>query len=679
MSGDHVHGPRVVALVGPYQTGKTRLLESILCHTGKIHRKAGDETARIFGDYSDEARHRDMGVELNVATTEFMGDRFFFLDCPGSIEFSQDMISALPGVDVAVLVIEPDMSNLWSLAPYLKIIENAGVPHMIFVNKIDKATGAIDQMAGALANISSLPVVLRHVPLRDGEHITGYVDLAQERAYVYHDHAPSDVIELSSDEAERVEESRYALLETLADFDDHLMEELLEDQTPPKTEVFDDLAKDLAEGLITSVFMGSAEHDNGTFRLLKALRHEAPEISSAAARANIDVSGSGPGQGMVAQVLKTFHTAHGGKRSLARIFRGSVAEGATINGDRIGGLTYLHGDNGDRCNKAEAGELVAFGRMENVATGDTLADTSGVAEAAELAPPTVLHPVYDLAIELPNHGDEVKLSGALHKICDEDPAITFRQCDDTHELVLRGQGDMHLKVAVDKLKSRFGLDLSARRPTVPYKETIKKSKTQHSRFKKQSGGHGQFGDIVVDIAPQPLGTGFVFEEKIHGGSVPRQYIPSVETGVKNYMTKGPLGFPVVDLSVTLTDGKYHAVDSSDMAFQQAGRLAMSEALPDCGPVLLEPIMHVKVVVPSAYTAKVNSLVSTRRGQILGFDARPGWSGWDQVEAHMPQSEMHDMIIELRSMTAGSGTFTYDYDHLAELTGRLADQVLGGNA
>lgn len=673
MSGDHAHGPRVVALVGPYQTGKTRLLESILCHTGKAHRKAGDETARIFGDYSDESRKREMGVEVNVATTEFMGDRFFFLDCPGSIEFSQDMVSVLPGVDVAVLVIEPDVSNLWSLAPYLKILENAGVPHMIFVNKIDKAIGSFSQMADALSEISSLPVVLRHVPLRDGEHITGYVDLAQERAYVYHDHAPSDVIELSSDEAGRVEDSRYALLETLADFDDHLMEELLEDQTPPKTEVFDDLAKDLARGLITPVFMGSAEHDNGTFRLLKALRHEAPEITSAAARAGIDATGDGPGQGMIAQVLKTYHTAHGGKRSLARVFRGVAKEGDVLSGEKVGGLSYMHGDDGDRCAKAAAGELVAFGRMDKVNTGDTL---RGEGSSETLEPPTILRPVYDLAIELAKRGDEVKLSGALHKINDEDPSITYRQCDDTHELVLCGQGDMHLKVAVDKLKSRFGLDLSVRKPVVPYKETIKKGKTQHSRFKKQSGGHGQYGDVVVEIAPQPLGTGFVFEEKVHGGSVPRQYIPSVETGVKDYLTKGPLGFPVVDVSVTLTDGKHHAVDSSDMAFQMAGRLAMSEALPDCAPVLLEPIMHVKVVVPSTYTAKVNSLVSTRRGQILGFDAREGWSGWDQVEAHMPQSEMHDMIIELRSMTAGSGTYTYDYHHLAELTGRLADQVLG---
>lgn len=664
-------GPRTIAIVGPYQSGKTSLLEAILCATGKLHRKGGD-VARLFGDTSEEAKSREMGVELNVATTEFMGDRYSFLDCPGSIEFLQETIDVLPGADAAILVVEPDLGNLTGLVPYLKALETAGVPHMIFVNKIDKASASISDLATALSEISDLPVILRHIPLRDGETVTGYVDLAQERAYVYHHNAPSEIIDLASDEAARVEEARYALMETLADFDDHLMEELLEDVTPPKEEVFQDLAKDFADGLIMPVFMGAALHDNGVFRLLKALRHEAPGIEVTVARAGVDTAG----KGMLAQVLKTFHTAHGGKRSICRVFRGEIADGANANGERIGGLGYAHGDDLEKCAKVVAGDLAAFGRLEGAGTGDTLtSDDTG----EELARPELLSPVYELAISLDNHADEVKLSGALQKIRDEDPAISYAQSDDTHELILRGQGEVHLKVAIGNLKSRYGLTAAVARPKVPYKETIKKGKTQHSRFKKQSGGHGQFGDVVIDLKPLPPGSGFEFNETIHGGSVPKQYIPSVETGVRDYLKKGPLGFPVVDVSVTLTDGKYHAVDSSDMAFQMAGRLAMSEAMPDCAPVLLEPIMHVKIFVPSEYTAKANGLISSRRGQILGFDARPGWPGWDAVEANMPQSEMHDMIIELRSMTSGAGTYTYEFDRLAELTGRLADQVLEARA
>ena len=671
-AGDPSHGPRAIAFIGPYQSGKTSLLESILCHTGAAHRKAANGS-RIFGDTSAEAKAREMGTELNVATTEFMGDRYFLMDCPGSVEYLQEMIYIMPGVDLAVLVIEPDLTKTGAVAPYLKMLENLNVPRMIFVNKIDKAAGvegSVSALKDALQAISSTPLVLRHLPIREGEHVTGYIDLAQERAYVYNRNEPSKVIELT-DEDGRVEDARFALMETLADFDDHLMEELLEDIVPPKDEIFADLAKDTAEGLVVPIFMGSAMNDNGVFRLLKALRHEAPGYKAAAARAGLDATG-----GFIAQVLKTYHTAHGGKRSLVRVLRGEIADGADINGERISGITYMHGDEGEKRSKAVAGDLVALARLEKVATGDVLC----VGAAGEMMPePAHLSPVYELAIEVENRNDEVKLATSLARVHDEDPSISFEQKDDTHELLLRGQGEMHLKVAIDRLKSKYGLEVKSRKPRVPYRETIRKSKTQHSRYKKQSGGHGQFGDVVIDVAPLPAGSGFTFEQKIRGGSIPRQYIPSVETGVKAYLRKGPLGFPVVDVGVTLTDGKYHAVDSSDMAFQTAGRLAMSEALPDCRPVLLEPIMHVKFMVPSEYTAKVNSLISTRRGQILGFDGRPGWAGWDQVEAQMPQSEMHDMIIELRSMTAGAGTYEYVYDHLSELTGRLADQVLEARA
>ncbi len=234
---------------------------------------------------------------------------------------------------------------------------------------------------------------------------------------------------------------------------------------------------------------------------------------------------------------------------------------------------------------------------------------------------------------------------------------------------------MHLRVAIDKLQNKYGLGVTTNWPSVPYKEAIRKPTTQRGRFKRQSGGHGQFGDVVLDIKPLPRGSGFSFTDTITGGVVPKQYIPSVETGVKEYLVRGPLGFPVVDVAVTLTDGSYHSVDSSDMAFKQAGRLAMSEALPNCSPVLLEPVMSVQIMVPSEFTSKVNGLVSGRRGQLLGFDAREGWAGWDEVQALIPQSELQNIIIELRSLTQGSGTFTFKFDHLAELSGRIADDVL----
>ena len=242
-------------------------------------------------------------------------------------------------------------------------------------------------------------------------------------------------------------------------------------------------------------------------------------------------------------------------------------------------------------------------------------------------------------------------------------------------MTLLGQGEMHLRVAVDRLASKYGLKLQTHRPQFPYKETIKKSTTQRGRHKRQTGGHGQFGDVVIEIRPLPRGSGFVFEDKISGGVVPRNFIPSVEKGIIDYLKEGPLGFPVVDVAVALVDGSYHSVDSSDAAFQTAARIGMTEGMANCNPVLLEPIMHVKIHVPSDSTASVNGVISTRRGKILGFDSRPGWRGWDTVEAEIPQSELHDLIVELRSLTQGVGTYEQKFHHLAELTGKLAETVV----
>jgi elongation factor G len=320
---------------------------------------------------------------------------------------------------------------------------------------------------------------------------------------------------------------------------------------------------------------------------------------------------------------------------------------------------------------------VALGKLEHAKTGDTLS-------AGKQAHPELLkvepHPaVLSISVSAKERKDDVKLGQALHKLVDEDPSVSLVLNADTHEVVVWGQGEMHLRVAAEKLADRFGVAISTGRPSVGYNETIKKAVQQRGRHKKQSGGHGQFGDVVLDIKPLPRGSGFQFEEKISGGVVPRQFIPSVEIGVQDFLQKGPLGgFPVVDVAVTLTDGSYHSVDSSDMAFRQAGRIGMAEGLPKCSPVLLEPIMEVEIAIPSEATARVNGMIPQRRGQILGFDAREGWPGWDVVRAQIPESEMGDLIVELRSATAGVGTFTAKFHHLAELTGRLADNVLAAH-
>jgi elongation factor G len=331
------------------------------------------------------------------------------------------------------------------------------------------------------------------------------------------------------------------------------------------------------------------------------------------------------------------------------------------------------GQHSEKRGAAEAGDTVALGKVDQAKTGDTL--TEGQPAHAAVAKVASQPPVLAIAVAAKERKDDVKLGQALGKLLEEDPSITVVHNAEAHEVVLWGQGEMQLRVATERLADRFGVATTSHKPTVGYRETIKRGIQQRGRHKKQSGGHGQYGDVVLDIKPLPRGAGFSFSEEIKGGVVPRNYIPSVEEGVQEALKHGPLGFPVVDIAAKLIDGSYHTVDSSDMAFQLAGRLAIHEALPQCQPVLLEPIYQVEIVCPSEATAKMNALMSGRRGQILGFDTRGGWDGWDVVRVQMPEAEIGDLIVEVRSATAGVGSFTFKFDHMAELVGRTAEQVV----
>jgi elongation factor G len=662
---------RCIAIVGPYLSGKTTLLEAILARCGAITRQGKIVDKNTIGDGTPEARDHGMSVEVNVADVQFLDDHFTFIDCPGSIEFQSEAAAVLTACDAAVVVCEPDQKRVPALQLILKQLEDRGVPHMLFLNKIDTFDARVRDILPILQPASSTPLVLRQIPIWENGIATGFIDLALERAFVYREHAASELIETPGAIKEREKEARFHMLEQLADFDDELMEQLLSDMQPPRDKVFDDLAKELREGLICPVLLGSAENGNGILRLMKALRHEAPFVHQTAKRLKLENAKS------AAHVLKTIYSPHGGKLSVARVLAGEFADSTTVMGpkgeERIAGLFSLQGQDAKKRGTAKAGDTVALGRLETTLTGDTLTTEKG--GIMQIKGPEKPRPVYGVAIALKDRKDEVKLSTALAKLIEEDPTLILDHVQDTHQMVLWGQGEMHIRVALERLKRKYGIDASTKPRQVPYKETIRKSIEIRGRHKKQSGGHGQFGDVVLSIKPLPRGTGFTFDESITGGVVPRQFIPSVEIGVKDYLHRGPFGFPVVDVAVTLTDGSYHSVDSSDMAFRQAGRLAMSEGMPKCNPVLLEPIMLVEIAVPSDATSRVNAMISQRRGQILGFDARPGWAGWDLVQAKLPETEISDLIVELRSATAGVGTFTATFDHLAELTGKLADQVM----
>ncbi len=640
MADNGGRGSRCIALVGPFQSGKTTLLEAILARTGAVQRQGSVDAGTTVGDASKESRHHKMSVELSVATTNFMGDNYTFIDCPGSVEFVHDMRAVLPAIDAAVVVCEADERKVPQLQLVLRELEDLKVPRFLFLNKIDKADRRVRETLKLLQPASRVPLVLRQIPIWKNEIITGFVDLALERAFVYKEHTASEVIPLEGDDLSREKEARFSMLETLADHDDELMEQLLA---------------------------------NGVLRLLKALRHESLGMDATAKRLGVR-AGNEP----VAYVLKSLNTAHGGKQSIARVLSGQIGDGTTLNSPeteagRVSGVFKLVGQTTEKRGPAAAGETVALGKLDHAKTSDTL--SAGKQPHPPLAEVKPYAPVLAIAISAKDRKDDVKLGLALNKLAEEDPSLSVHHNPETHEVIVWGQGEMHLRVATERLADRFGVAVERRSPQVGYRETIRKPIVQRGRHKKQSGGHGQFGDVVLDIKPLPRGSGFSFAEKITGGVVPRNYIPSVEEGVIDALKQGPLGFAVVDLTVALIDGSYHAVDSSDMAFRIAGRIGIVEALPQCNPVLLEPIHTVEIACPSEATAKINAILSGRRGQILGFDTREGWSGWDVVRAMMPESEIGDLIIEIRSATAGVGSFTFKFDHMSELTGKPADQIV----
>jgi elongation factor G len=669
-------GPRCIALVGPFQSGKTTLLEAILARTNAVPRVGSVDAGTSVGDASPEARHHKMSTGLTAVTTNFMGDSYTFIDCPGSVEFAHDMRAALPAVDAAVVVCEADEKKLPQLQIILRELEDLGIPRFLFLNKIDRASKRIRDTLAILQPASRVPLVLRQIPIWNGELIEGFVDLALERAFVYREHKASEVIALEGGNRDREKEARFSMLEKLADHDDALMEQLLDDIEPPRDAVFDDLARELRDGLICPVLLGSALRENGVLRLMKALRHEAPAASETASRLGITASKEALGY-----VFKTMHLQHGGKLSLTRLFAGHLEDGATLQSSsgeaaRVSGIYAVSGGHDSKRPAAEIGETVALGKLDTIKTGDTVA--GGKTAPAALIKVEATPPVLAMSIAAIDRKDDVKLGQSLLRLNEEDPSLTMVQNQRTHDIVLWGQGEMHLRVALERLRERFGVNVKSHPPAIGYQETIRKSATQRGRHKKQSGGHGQFGDVVLEIKPLPRGEGFKFDEKVVGGAVPRNYIGAVEEGVVDALTRGPLGFPVIDVQVTLTDGSYHSVDSSDLAFRTAARVGVSEGLPQCQPVLLEPIYTVEIFCPTDATAKINAILSARRGQILGFDTREGWSGWDCVRSTMPEAEIGELIVELRSATAGSGSFTRQFDRMAEVTGRAADQIIAAH-
>lgn len=637
--------PRSVALVGPYGTGKSTLFDALLAAAGSPTRRSSD------------TRGRGAGAEVRLAHCGHLGDHWSLLDCPGSVEFAHAEAAALAVVDFAVVVCDPVPARALAAAPVLRALDEAGLPYLVFVNKLDAPDAGVRDTLAALQAHSRRPLVLRQVPIREDGRVTGYADVVSERAYRYREGGPAELICLPEHVRAREQEGRDALIEALADRDDALLEQVIEGVRPSPAQVFERVRADQAAGAITEVLFGAAERGHGVRRLWKALRHDVPDAGQTAARRGVAPDGE-----PLVQVFRTVQAGHAGRLSYARVWRGTVKDGMALGDTRLGGLHRMPGGEPAKVAEAGAGELVVLGRLERAVTGATLCP-SGTAPALPFPPPP--SPVFALAVTVEDRKDDVKLFAALQKLMDEDPSLGLHGDPQPGETVLRGQGEMHLRAAVERLARVHGLRVKATRPRVPFKETIRRAVRQRTRLKRQTGGHGQFAEVVLDVEPRARGEGFLFTDRVVGGAVPRQYIPAVAEAAEAACAKGPLGHPVVDVAVTLVDGGFHAVDSSDMAFKSATRAAMQEALAKADPVLLEPIRHVAVTVPGAYTAGAQRLLAARGGRILGYAERDGWSGWDDVEALVPEAELHDLVVELRSQSMGLGSYRSRFDHLAE--------------
>ncbi|HQT61005.1 MAG TPA: elongation factor G [Acidiphilium sp.] len=643
------HGPRAVALLGPQGSGKSTLSIALSAVAGNL-RRAG--------------RAPPATREIVPLHCDFLGERWVLLDCPGSLEFAQEAAAAVAVADLAVVVAEPDPERALALRPVFRMLEEQGVPFLVFVNKVDAMGAPAEALLAAMQAETSVPLVARQMPLREGERVSGYVDLLSERAFRYRPDAASERIGLPA-AAEATEQAAHdALVDSLADRDDELLEQVIEGAAPSPASLYGHFRRDMEAGSLAGVMFGAAEHAHGVLRLWKALRHDAPEVTTTAARHGIAPDGPA-----LAQVFRTSWRGAAGKLSFVRVWRGALRDGTSHSGVRIGGMMRFAAGELQRIAEAGAGDVVALGRLEGIGTGFALGEA-----APHLGFPAAPPPLHEVAIAAADRRDDVKLAGGLEKLLEEDTALRLARDPESGETRLAGLGELHLGSAVERLEQLAGVAVRTARPRVAFRETIRRAVREHARLKRQTGGHGQFADVTLEIAPRARGEGFAFADRIVGGAVPKQYIAAVADAAEEAMRRGPFGHPVVDVAVTLVDGGFHAVDSSDMAFRAATRAGMAEALAKAEPVLLEPIHRIRVSAPNAFTAGVQRLLTGRRGQILGYAERPGWTGWDDTEALLPAAELHGLAVELRSQTVGLGSFVHEFDRLSEAPARLAEKV-----
>jgi len=673
---------RNVALVGHGGAGKTTLAEALLFCSGAITRQGRVEDGNTTTDFDPEEVKRRLSLSVALAPVEHKGYKINVLDCPGYADFISEVESALGVADLAVFVVSAVEGVEVQTEAAWKIAASLNLPRMIFVNKLDRERASFDRTLEQLQDTFGAGIAPLELPIGDEEAFRGVADLLTDTAITY-DGAGKPTVGAIPDEMEaREHEVHENLVEGIVVGDDDLMERYLEGDVPSPKELEDTLAKGVASAQVFPVICGSASKVVAIDRLADFICEigpspiDRPPVVVEAGDGLTEVECDPSGQPL-AYVWKTLADPYVGKVSLFKVLSGTVRPDTVLTNPRTHGDERLHalftlrGKDQEQLPDVPAGDIAAVAKLGDTTTGDTLAP-KGTPVRVPTAPAP--EPVLSIAIKPRSKGDEDKLMTALHRLQDEDRALQVRRDDETHQTLLSGMGETHLAIVTERLHRKFGVDVESEDVQVAFRETITQPADAEGKYKKQTGGHGQFGVAYIKVEPLERGTGFEFVDQIVGGAIPRQFIPAVEKGVAETMARGGVfGYPVVDVKVTVYDGKFHSVDSSEMSFKMAGSIGFTEAMAKAAPVLLEPVSLLEVTVPAAYQGDVMGDLNARRGRVQGTDAGSG--GEQVIVAMVPTSEVQRYAIDLRSLTGGRGRFSLSHDHYDALPQHLYDKVV----
>ncbi len=674
---------RNVLLVGHGGAGKTSLLEAMLFTSGALTRMGRVEDGNTVSDFEPEEVKKGISVSLAMAPVEWNGTKVNVLDAPGYADFVGDVRSAIRAVDAVLLVVsavdgvEVQTEVAWELAA------TAGLPRAILINKLDRERASFQRTLDQLIESFGTQVAPLQLPIGEEHEFEGVADLLTRRAYRYGSGPKAEEGPWPDDVSGKADPYREKLMEAVAESDDALIEKYLEQGELSEEEIVRGVKRGFAEARIAPVLAAAATRPVGVDRLLQFIVDEFPSPADRGPVTVLTKSGEekpracDPAQALTALVFKTISDPYVGHITMFRVFSGKVRpDSAVFNAskgteERIGQLFALRGKEHDTVAEVGAGDIGAVAKLSHTTTGDTFSTKD---DPVQLPPVEMPEPLLAFAISPKTKGDEDKLSTALARLQEEDPTLRVERSEETHETVMYGMGEAHLDVMIERMKRKFGVEVTTAPARIAYRETIKGPGKGLGRHVKQTGGHGQYGVCSIEIEPLPRGAGFEFVDKIFGGAIPGQFIPSVEKGVVKAMQEGVLsGNPMVDVRVTLVDGKYHTVDSSDMAFQIAGSLALKEAAQQAGVVLLEPIVELEVVVPEAYTGDIMGDLNSKRAKIGGMES--AGAGKQRIKALVPQAEVARYAIDLRSMTGGRGAFTMRFSHYEEVPAHLAERII----